>query len=212
VVWGEFLRELWLAEERGKILVYNPVSKFAELDRKVRRPVITYFSQPLWDLPFLSRLELVDGFIHVMHSIARDGYEVLVRLHPRESPRTFIRRWHELCGSIPKNVTFSQGEPLLEVLERTGVALMILSTVMLDCMARGIPIVIPGWLDMQMRPALSQVHGIYRAEDFSDIRERLVRWLEEPSHIPERTSRYFVREPGEGKEEFSAAIAKLVSG
>ncbi len=50
-----------------------------------------------------------------------------------------------LFGGIPAHVRFDKAATLDSIMDETDIALMFFSTVYLNCMARGIPVVSLGW-------------------------------------------------------------------
>jgi hypothetical protein len=162
---------------------------------------------------FYNATELMDGFIHLFQKWLSTGrYTVLIRAHPLENPADFLARWRYLYGSIPPSLRISKNEPLSAVLDQTSLSLMYRSTVMLDCLARGIPLIIPDWIHFGWNDALRDVSGIYLAKDFSDLAGRTEEWLEQPPQMTREVVRYFIRPPGEGQAEIRSFLDEMTKG
>jgi hypothetical protein len=213
VVCGNFWRDLWREDQRSKILVNNPegwIQKGARQKSTVRRS-LTFFSWPISQSPFYNFYELMDGFIHIFERIAKGKkYRINIRVHPGENPFDFIQRWRHLYGSLPSEIHLTKDDPLSQTLADTDVALMFRSTVMLNCMANNIPVVIPGWIDFGWNKALKKVSGIHLADDFNDLEERLIEYLEDPPQISRETVEPFVKSSGTGEGGFSLLIEDLL--
>ncbi len=213
VVCGEFWRNLWPEEQRNKIAVFNPAGHIAGVEKKrseMRR--LTFFSWPLHLAGFYNPSEIMEGLIRIFHRLIEEGLcEITVRAHPLENPSHFTDRWKTLYGALPAGLHVGKHEPLDSILEKTDVALMFRSTVMLNCMMCGIPVVMPGWIDYGWNAALNETDCIYLADDFDDLEERLARWLENPPVVSSADMGRFVRTGGEGGEEFFSKVRELAN-
>jgi hypothetical protein len=215
VVPGDFWRELWPEEQRRKIVVHNPAGNIKKVRKKSepKKRCVTFFSWPLMTGTFYNFSEFTDGFIHIFHKILlKEKYKVIVRAHPLENPQNFVERWRHLKGALPSTLCISKREPLDGVLSETDVALMFRSTVMLDCLANDIPVVMPGWIDFGWNQALTGVPNIYLARDFVDLEQRLLVWLGDPPEVSEEVAKYFVRPSGEDRSSFLSLMNELASG
>lgn len=214
VVYGEFWRQLLSQQVQPRVVVYNPAQHFESIPRHPSGvPRLTFFSMPLSKVLFYNAAELVDGINRTLHKIARDGNcQIHVRAHPLENPVDLIGHWRRLYGSVPANVHFGKHEPLRQILAETDVALMFRSTVMLNCLVSGIPIVMPGWIDFDWNRSLERIPGIHLATNFTDM-ERCVRdWLTVPPDMGQDVSRQFVRAAGEGQTEWSNLLSQVLPG
>jgi hypothetical protein len=214
VVPGEFWRNLWPQNQRHKIIAFNPNRDRVKSPRGERhgKKRVTFFSWPLASLSFYNFQELTEGFMRLFHGLVSTGaVEVVVRVHPQENPSDFTIRWKQLYGSLPRGIWIDKKKSLGEILDETDVALMFRSTVMLDCMANGIPIVTPGWIDFGWNEALVDVPTVYVAHDFIDLEQRVRAWLEHPPIISPEAVDHFVRSPDADRTSFLSLINDLVS-
>jgi len=213
VVSGEFWKRLWPAEEQKKIVVHTPPGTFpAGRPRPARTTKqLTFFSWPLALTPFYNFTEFTDGFISILHHLAASKtWRICVRTHPMENPSHLTRRWKKLHGIIPAGIAIENGKDadLQDTLDNTDVAAMYRSTVMLCCLARKIPVVMPGWVDLGWDPSLlSDKPGIYLARSFRDLEEKLAEWLSSPPSIENDASHVFVRPEGEGAEDLLSFLS-----
>jgi hypothetical protein len=213
VVPGCFWKKLWAADQRRKIIVYNPLDYIRTVEKVLisHRKRITFFSWPLSEVSFYSLSELVDGFIHIFHRVLSEGdYEVMVRAHPLENPSDFVRRWEELYGPLPKTLYVGKFEPLNHILGRTDVAVMFRSTAMLNCLVNSIPVIMPGWIDFGWNDALMNVPGMYLAPDFGNLEKQLLKWLNESPEFKEESTEYFISSSEAGREELVSLIKNVV--
>jgi hypothetical protein len=88
---------------------------------------------------------------------------------------------------------------------------MFRSTVMLDCLANKIPVVMPGWIDFGWNHALKGLTNISLAADFSDVEQRLKEWLSIPPQTTGDLPEFFVGPPGLGRDRFVSALQDLLS-
>ena len=214
IVPGEFWKNLWADDQKDKILVYNPPDSFPQRERshKSRPTTITYFSWPLPIIPFYNFSEIADTIIRILHHlVSSQDIQIKIRPHPLENLHDFLGRWCYLCGPLPGNVTIDGNNSLQETLEQTDLALMFRSTVMLNCLAQRIPVIMPGWVDYGWNAGLAEIPGVYLARDFIDLEERILLWLQHPPDWPEATAKKLVRPPGEGEDRFQLVIEKLLN-
>lgn len=99
-----------------------------------------------------------------------------------------------------------------QILAETDVALMFRSTIMLNCFASDIPIIMPGWIDFGWNRALMDINGVYLANDFSDLEARLMEWLDQPPQLSKDVAEYFVRSPEDGRDAFCSLVSNLMLG
>ena len=211
---GEFWKNLWPEDQRYKIFVFNPPGYFAKISRPLNRSPqnLTFFSWPLAMVPYYNFYEITDGFIRIFHNLlVNNDMKITVRAHPLENPQDFTSRWHELYGPLPARLKIVKEEPLEVTLKNTDLALMYRSTVMLNCLANDIPVVMPGWIDYGWNDGLVDLSKVYMAQDFQDLEEKLLSLMSLESYSSAKDLQEFVRFPGAGKETFLAFIYKMMT-
>jgi len=214
VVPGEFWRNLWPKDEQAKVVVFNPSESIGKVKKRGSpdRRQITFFSWPLHSTPFYNSSEVMKGFMSVFHKLLSKGHHtVLVRAHPLENPSDFVKQWKKLYGPLPPRLRVGKHEPLNDVLAQTDVGLMFRSTVMLNCMANGIPILMPGWIDFGLNKVLKEIPGVFLADDVSSLESRLLEWIDDPPKVPERAVEYFAQTPDTGRESFVSLVNDLLA-
>ncbi len=212
VVWGDFWRDLWPQEERRRIHVANPRGAFQRVDRPpASRRRLTYFSWPIDRSRFYNDADILDGFIDLFHRLLeRGGCELVLRAHPLENLSDLVGRWRRRHGALPPGLEVSQHEPLAEILAATDVAVMFRSTVMLDCFASGIPVVIPGWIDFSWKDRLESLQGVHLAADFRQLEEVLRAWIAEPPDLDRDEVRPFLAPEDEAPEALRRLLDDLI--
>lgn len=219
VTWGAFWRDQWPPSERQKIVVAAPPgarpktgptktgSTKTVSNQTGRR--LTYFSWPLDLLPFYNGAELLDGFVDLLHQrlVSGEIESLILRAHPLENLSDLTRHWQRRHGTLPDGVTLSQQEPLADVLDRTDIALMYRSTVMLEAFERGIPFLLPGWIPFPWIDALRGIDSVHVARDFDDLGSTLDAWLTESPAMDRRQTLGFVAAP---QDDDGARLRALV--
>jgi hypothetical protein len=146
--------------------------------------------------------DILRSLLRVSHRTRRP---LLMRVHPTET----IDSYRQLVGELEKElgfnpeVSYSQGPGAEEVLARSSVAVLFFSTMFLDCLRHGIPIVSFGWHWFPNKNRFLE-EGVFNfASSLSHLEALVVEGIE--SRLPRRR---------EGLEEFLAPshpeeIAKL---
>ena len=111
------------------------------------RDTILFITAP-YDVPeFFHREDLQDILRSLLRAAHASGRPLMIRVHPMET----IGAYEEAIAELKKEPTlraevrYSQGPRVEEVLARCGVAVLFFSTMFLDCLRHGIPIVSFGW-------------------------------------------------------------------
>ena len=86
---------------------------------------------------------------------------------------------------------------------------MFRSTVMLDCLASGIPVVLPGWIDCVWNRELEGLSGLCLARDFDHLEARLGEWLEASPSVPPAEVETLVAPAEQGRKAFEARVGEL---
>jgi len=95
-----------------------------------------------------------------------------MRIHPRDRIEIWETAWKKFKGSIPEQVRFDKGTPLELCLRETDLAIMIYSTVFLDCLRYGIPVVSLGWYPTVWREPLERAGVVTFARSLKDVPPR----------------------------------------
>ena len=211
LVAGDFWRQLWPAEQRAPIHVLRLAGTFPAVERQPQdgAPRVTYFSWPLDRLPFYNSRELLDGFIHLFQNLLAAGAcQLTVRCHPLEHPADLLDRWQQLYGRLPSGLRLSHEGPVSEVIAVTDLAVMFRSTTMLDCLANGIPCLLPAWIEFTWGPQLADHPGLHLAADFADMARTLDAWLRQPPCLGDEASTPFLSAT---LDDGGAALRQLIT-
>jgi hypothetical protein len=210
VVPGEYWRDLWPETEREKILACVPgAGGGAPAAGRKRARRITYFSWPLDLIEEYNDAELFEGITTILERCARDGCEIAVRNHPLERPSAFVDRWNRRRGVPESSIRIDNRRPVGEVLADTGVAVMYRSTVMWDCIAAGVPTVMPGWIDAGWGTNLGRSAGVALARDFGEMETTVRAWVGEPPPIDPEACARFILPAGSGVESVKRKLESL---
>jgi len=173
---GKFFQVLLNERLRSKTAIYNyPQAHGATVDGNSRSDVL-FITAP-YDVPeFFHRGDLRDilrSLVRASHSCRR---RLVIRVHPLER----ILFYQRLVSEIEKelelhtDIAYSQGPGVEDVLARSCVAVLYFSTMFLDCLRHGIPIVSFGWHWFPNKGQFEEA-GIFNfASDLADL-EHLVR-------------------------------------
>lgn len=176
LVWGEYWQVGIAPSEHGKVRVApgaggGQTRQVAKQDTLAPRR-ITFFSAPLKWIEFGNASMALWETVTMLDALARQNYPIIVRIHPADEIAPYMRLWEKMPGSVPPNVTFDRASPLDTVLDKTDVALMIFSTVFLNCVARGIPVVGLGWYDFFWRGRMQDAGLIHYENSIADVMAR----------------------------------------
>ncbi len=148
VVWDELWRTILPEGERDKTEVRTwamPVSNSERGDS------ITFFTQP--STPLVDNASARHEVVRLLRDVVALGHPVRVRVHQSDSATDWVAAW-DATGGRRDRILFEKETALEETLSRTNVALLLSSTVFLECAARGIPVVVLGWFPMPHRREL----------------------------------------------------------
>jgi hypothetical protein len=147
-VWGEFWRNVLPLSERDKTEVFNPGMSALPLRKGRQAPpgkTVLFLTSPLALGVLWNADQVLHEFAKLVASLRERGHRVIVRIHPAETEEPWRTSLEDEFGAVPPEVRFSKEEPLSAVLEKTDLAVMYFSTVFLDCLAGGIPVIALGW-------------------------------------------------------------------
>lgn len=161
LVWDEFWRGVVSSEGRGQVEVFNANPMIAPQKKQaLAARTLTFFSTPpqvvLWWNPSVVAWETV----RILDDLMAQGNKVIVRAHPMDELERYTQVWMAKDGKLPGALELNKGTPLEQVLERTGKAVMVFSTVLMDCEAHGIPVYGIGWYPTLYRAQIEAMGAI----------------------------------------------------
>ena len=185
-VWGQFWRDLLKSSERGKVEVFNPGLDVIRVERKRNKAGgkhITFLTSPLDAAMFWNPEATLQEVSSLIRDLVKQGYTILMRIHPSDQISLWRRSLEMVIGSVPQEVQFSKGGSLDSVLQETDLALMFFSTVFLNCIASGIPVIGLGWYPHIWRKPLEKSGVIHFADSIPEVMRLVESLLQQPSQI-----------------------------
>ncbi len=182
-VWGEFWKRAVNPAEQSKVAVMNPgfeVRPSAHARSDATQARVTFFTAPAHVALFWNPSVAVWETVTLLDALSARGHSITVRVHPADRIELYQRAWRKHCGPIPARVGFNKGGSLEPVLAQTDVALMAFSTVFLNCLASGIPVVGMGWYDFMWRQAMMDGGYIRFADSMASVPDAIT----SPSSLP----------------------------
>ena len=107
------------------------------------------------------------------------GARVVIRVHPTESVARYRAIVEQILETLdPKpTVIFSHQTPMAPVLETAAVVVLFHSTVFLECLAAGVPMVSPGWHDFPFKDRYVEEDVFNFANDLEDLGTMVLKCL-----------------------------------
>jgi hypothetical protein len=177
LVRGEFWKEFVAEKMRNRTRVLNIPSESAPAQTASKEDgKILFLTSVEAALTHTHESDLRDILTCLLRVAGTTARTLVVRVHPMETIGYYLKMVEKLSSdlNLRVNVEYSQGPGLTAILENTSVAVTYSSTVFLDCLRLGIPIVSFDWHDFAYK-SLIQQHGIFNfAKDLSDL-EKLIR-------------------------------------
>jgi hypothetical protein len=137
LVWGEAWRDAVPASERERTEIRDP--RATRPLPKLRGGCVTFFTQPFTPAEYVNPWVYRREAVRSLATIARTGARTIVRVHPRDSVdgwRSALKKW-----APSERVELDSRGPLDDVIRRTRVAVTVSSTVFLECLRHGVPVV-----------------------------------------------------------------------
>ncbi len=176
LVRGEFWREFVAPKMRERTHVLNvPDDRAREQGQKSAGSKILFLTSVDAALIHTHESDLRDIVARLLKVSTKAGRALIVRVHPMEPVgyyRDIVEEISSRTGLIA-NVEYSQGPGLNENLAQAAVAVTYSSTVFLDCLRLGIPIVSFDWHDFAYKELVSQHKVFHFAKSLEEL-ERLV--------------------------------------
>jgi hypothetical protein len=170
LVWGEFWKRAINPAEQSKVVVVNPgfeISQSARTHSGETQPRVTFFTTPAPIALFWNPSVALWETVTLLDTLNARGHAVTVRVHPADRIEAYQHAWREHCGRLPARVSFEKGGSLEPVLAKTDVAMMAFSTVFLNCLASGIPIISTGWYPFMWQAQLQAGGYIHLADSLA---------------------------------------------
>jgi hypothetical protein len=175
LVRGEFWKEFVAEKMRSRTRVLNVPSAAATSHASGDGGKILFLTSVDPALTHTHESDLRDILTRLLQVGEASHRALVVRVHPMEQIGYYRNIVERLSSelNLKVNVEYSQGPGIDAILANAAVAVTYSSTVFLDCLRRGIPIVSFDWHDFAYK-SLIERHGVFHfAKSLADL-ERLV--------------------------------------
>ena len=185
---GPFFQRAVNEKFRRKTVIQNfpEVAAASSQRRKVERKDILFITTP-YDVPALfhrnDRRDILRSLLLVAQSTQR---RLMIRVHPNETISDYEQAIRELEHELGlrTEVAYSQGPGADEVLTSSCVAVLHCSTMFLDCLRHGIPIVSFGWHWFPNKQQFEDEGIFHFASDLSNFETLVRRGIEGRLPVP----------------------------
>jgi hypothetical protein len=171
LVWGSFWRSALKTREAGNVEIVNPGFDVPPLDRHATigaKRRVTFLTTPLHLGAFWNPEATLREVAELVRRLIGRGHPVLMRIHPSDRVEVWERSLRTAMGSLPPGLRFSKEGSLESVLRETDVAFMFFSTVFLNCVASGIPVIGLGWYPHIWQKPLEATGTVHFARSLSE--------------------------------------------
>jgi hypothetical protein len=211
IVRGAFWRDFLAPPVRQRALILNPDErKPAPWESPGPRRSIVFITAPYSMQEYWSKTDLDDILRVLVETATSERVELIVRVHPLEQVAEYQVMLKRLFGRALDGVevNFSQGAELCGLLSRAAVAVTYHSTVFLDCIRQGVPIVSFGWHHFSYKRQIENYGVFHFAQSLAHLRQLLTETLRGSLKGYAGTTEPFLANTSE--EELRAGIAAAV--
>ena len=156
VVTNRFSRDSLAPETRGRAVVLGlPQS---DVPKRREGHALLFIT-----LPWCQEGDLQEILRVVARTAARAQRPLIVRVHPVETIESYRRRFEQIVSrdGLALEIEYSQGGDPSAVVRRCAAAVLFWSTMFIDCVRWGVPVVSPGWHDFHFKSRVAP-YGIFR--------------------------------------------------
>jgi hypothetical protein len=175
VLRGSFFQQVLNEPLRRKTVIRNFPEPQQRADlpaaKSEERDSILFITTP-YDVPAMyheeDRQDILRAILRAAHSAKKP---LIVRVHPLEKISDYERLVHGLEDELglQVGVSYSQGPDVEQALARSGVAVLHFSTMFLDCLRHGIPIVSFGWHWFPNKAHFQEERIFHFARDLQEV-------------------------------------------
>ena len=178
IIRGKFWYEILDAKVQLRSLVINPIQKSANICLAKQKPCIVFCTTP-YDIPMGISIDLYPILTVLIQTIFIEKAKLIIRVHPLERVIDYQMILKSLLEkySINIEIEYSQIEPLDTILLKASACVLFCSTVFIDCIKLGIPIISFDWIDYSYKKWLREHNVIYYALDLFDFKCYLTKGL-----------------------------------
>ncbi len=210
LVRGDFFRECLGDALKRKAMVLDVPDWTPPSQNGQRGSDILFITSPV-EVEARADFREVGEIVSILLKTASEcGARLVIRVHPTES----VARYRAIVDNItttvdPKpTVLFSHQTPMAPVLETAAVVVLYHSTVFLECLAAGVPMVSPGWHDFPFKDRYVEENVFNFADDLGDLEKMVVKGLHgELKPRSQKLPRFLRPTHGDEVREFFGSIA-----
>jgi len=213
VVRGSFWREFLADLPRRRAVVLNPPQETGQNlapERGGRH--ILFLTAPYSMQEFFNELDLDEILRTLLAASTAHARQLLVRVHPIESVDYYRRKMEKLKngkgGQV--DVRFSHGPGLDVAVRGASVAVTYCSTVFLDCLRAGVPVVSFGWHDFSFKQQIGDRRLFHYARTLAELDALVGAAIKGELHSHSGAVESFLATTGEA--ELREAFARMTGG
>ncbi|HEU5401984.1 MAG TPA: hypothetical protein VFU86_11545 [Terriglobales bacterium] len=176
---GRFWQEFVSPESRKRSLVVNCVSPRASAREEQGGRDLLFVSVHYKSIPVYHLKDLEDILRTAAKAAVLCSRRLTIRVHPRETPAIYESMLSKIAAeqNLRQEVAFSTGPSLEQAIRQSSVAMLHSSTVFLDCLRLGVPIVSFDWHDFAYKRGIAEHRAFSFAKDLQHLEELLVTGL-----------------------------------
>ena len=187
---GKFFQNLLNDRLRQKTIICNHPERTVPTSERhpSSRQSILFITMPYAIAPLFHRADLRDILRCLLRVSYHSGRQLLIRVHPLESISSYQERVSEIQkeSGFRGEVIYSQGPGAEDILARSSVAILYFSTMFLDCLRHGIPIVSLDWHWFPNKGHFKRAEIFNFASDLRDLEQLVQRAIE--GQLPSRSA------------------------
>lgn len=196
---GEFWRNFLLPAARERALIINsPMqNKSTQVNltktKHSKKPFVVYFSLLHPNVEKKNRFceERDSQLLSIAKEIIAANAKLIIRFHPRDHIALHRKHVKNLYknNKIDIDVHYSYKENIPELLNGASAAIMYFSTVFMDCLSLGVPIISYDWLSFPHKKNIEPYHIFNFAENLFQLRALIKKALTAellPAHIDKK--------------------------
>lgn len=176
IVRGRFWQEFLSCDARKRSVILNPPQTLIPSGKAVanadRERHILFLTAPYGVHEFMHLADLDDILASMLQVAFKEKMKLVVRVHPSESIGYYQQIVTRLIDELrlrDVRVEYSHGPGLEQLVRGSAVAVTFCSTVFLDCLREGIPLVSFDWHDFSYKKQIEKMNVFHFAENLEEL-------------------------------------------
>ncbi|MDD2580810.1 MAG: hypothetical protein PHR66_02335 [Desulfuromonadaceae bacterium] len=177
VVRGRFWQEFLSRDAQKRSIILNPPqtsipSRKAAVNADQERHIL-FLTAPYGVHEFMHLTDLDDILASMLQVAFKEKMKLVVRVHPSETVGYYQQIVSRLISELSLRdvrVEYSHGPGLEQLVRESAVAVTYCSTVFLDCLREGIPLISFGWHDFSFKKQIEAVKVFHFADTLEELR------------------------------------------